>query len=310
MRELFRYSVSEIGEMSGEPLPKADLVITRGSSIRKPHANSLLFVKNLTSGLCENLSKRVMRSLILVPADADADLIAALRGGSVIAPVRNPRLSYARIMNAAIASHEPYDKYHEIRGAIIAETAIVSESARVEPGSFIDHDVVIAADACILSGARICAYSEVGAKSIIRQNAVVGGQGFGFERDEAGRPVRIPHFGGVMIGMNSEIGAAATVCSGTIDPTVVGDDVKIDNHVHIAHNCVIGNRTMIAACAELSGSVGVGEGCWISPNISVLEGKRIGDGAWVGMGSVVMKDVPDGDVVAGNPARSIRAIVS
>lgn len=94
--------------------------------------------------------------------------------------------------------------------------------------------------------------------SSIRENAVIGNVGFGSERDTKGTLIRRPHLSGVRSGRNVEIEVFTAVCAGTIDPTVVEDDVKIDNLVHIAHNCVVGKGVLITVCAELTRSVKVG----------------------------------------------------
>ncbi|HOR79006.1 MAG TPA: hypothetical protein PLG04_09505 [Anaerolineaceae bacterium] len=155
----------------------------------------------------------------------------------------------------------------------------------------------------IHAGAAIRSFTEVGDNTIIRENAVIGSEGFGFERDTDGTPIRLPHLGGVQIGRDVEIGVFTAVCAGTIDPTVIEDDVKVDNLVHIAHNCVVEKGAMVIACAELSGSARVGQRSWVGPNASVIESRRIGEGATVGIGAVVIKDVEPGATVAGNPAK-------
>jgi UDP-3-O-[3-hydroxymyristoyl] glucosamine N-acyltransferase len=93
------------------------------------------------------------------------------------------------------------------------------------------------------------------------------------------------------------------VVQGTLGPTVIEDDAKIDDHVHVAHNCRVGKKAFVIACAELSGGVVVGESAWIGPNASVLEQVKIGERAFVGLGCVVIRDVAAGTTVVGNPAR-------
>ena len=80
---------------------------------------------------------------------------------------------------------------------------------------------------------------------------------------------------------------------------------KIDDHVHIAHNVDVGEDAFIIACAEVSGGVKIGPRAWIAPNASVLNQLTIGADAVVGLGGVVVKSVPDGVVVVGNPARPL-----
>ena len=302
MKELFRLRVSDIARASGEPIPDSDLVVTRASSLHNIHKNSILFVKKLTE---DNMAFAKLASdcLILIPDDTPADVVDAIGDHNVIAQVPNPRLSYAKVMTAALKSAWVRCQYANRNGAYVADDAVIGEGTVIEPGAFIDRSVVMGSNVRIHTGAVIRPFSEIGDSTIIRENAVIGSEGFGFERDVDGTPIRLPHLGGVRIGRNVEIGALNSVCAGTIDPTIVEDNAKTDFLVHIAHNCVIGEGAIITACAELSGSVTVGKRVWIAPNVSVTEGRQIGEGATVGIGAVVIKDVEPGVVVAGNPAK-------
>ena len=302
MRELFRLRVSDIAKASGEPIPDSDLVITRASSIHNIHTNSILFVNKLTEGNMAS-AKSANDCLVLIPDDAPTDLVDAIRAHNVVAQVTSPRLSYARVMTAALKSILVRCQYINRNGAFVADDAVIGEGTVIEPGAFVDHSVVIGSNVRICAGAAVRSFTEVGDSTIIRENAVVGSEGFGFERDVDGTPIRLPHLGGVHIGRNVEIGVFTAVCAGTIDPTVIEDDVKVDNLVHIAHNCVVEKGAMVIACAELSGSARVGQRSWVGPNASVIESRRIGEGATVGIGAVVIKDVEPGATVAGNPAK-------
>lgn len=302
MRELFQLKVSDIARISGEPIPESDLVVTRASTLHNIHENSILFVKRLTEDTLAFL-RLANNCLILIPEESPTTLVDSIRSGNVVTPVPNPRLSYAKVMTAAVESVSMERQYINRNGAFIADDAVIGECTIIEPGVLLDHSVVIGSNVRIHTGAAIRSFSEIGDNTIVRENAVIGSAGFGFERDTDGTPIRLPHLGGVRIGRNVEIGVFTAVCAGTIDPTVIEDDVKVDNLVHIAHNCVIGKGALITACAELSGSVKVGQSSWIGPNASVIESRRIGDGAMIGIGAVVIKDVEPGAIVAGNPAK-------
>jgi len=302
MKELFRLRVSDIAKASGEPIPDSDLVVTRASSLHSIHKNSILFVKKLTEGNMAS-TKSASDCLILIPDDTPADLVDAMGDHNVIAQVPNPRLSYAKVMTAALKSVLVRCQYTNRNGAFVADDAVIGEGTVIEPGAFVDHSVVMGSNVRVHTGAVIRSFSEIGDNTIIRENAVIGSEGFGFERDLEGTPVRLPHLGGVRIGRNVEIGVFTAVCAGTIDPTVIEDDVKVGNLVHIAHNCVVEKGAMVIACAELSGSVRVGQRSWVGPNASVIESRRIGDGATVGIAAVVIRDVEPGAIVAGNPAK-------
>ncbi|MBI4347532.1 MAG: UDP-3-O-(3-hydroxymyristoyl)glucosamine N-acyltransferase [Elusimicrobia bacterium] len=174
---------------------------------------------------------------------------------------------------------------------------VVGPGAVIENGVAIGEGTVIGANAVIRAGTRIGRHCEV------KACAVIGDSGFGFERDAEKRPIRMIHLGGVRIGDFVEVGALTTVVRGALGDTILEDYVKVNDHVHIAHNCRIGRGTMIGACADLSGSLDVGENCWIAPNCSIRQKLVIGPDSTIGIGAVVVRDVPAGSKVYGNPAK-------
>lgn len=133
----------------------------------------------------------------------------------------------------------------------------------------------------------------------VKPGAIIGYEGFGFERHPDGTPFRIPHTGKVAIGSNVEIGANTVIARGTVDDTEIGDNVKIDDSVFIAHNCRIGDNTLVVAGSVICGSVKIGKNCWIGAGCRIKEKVFIGDNVTIGIGAVVIKDVPDNTVVAG-----------
>lgn len=307
MKELFTFTVSELGSLSGEPLPESGLELTRAATLRNAHPSSIIFATALSTERLQLLTRAHDCLLLLPTAEADS-LPATIRSANVIAWVANPRLSYARIMNVVAANLVRPGRLECRGGAWISTDADIADDVLIEPGAFIDHSVSICSGTRISTGAIIRAYSHIGPDSVVRDGAAVGVFGFAYERDERGVPVPIPHFGGVHTGRGADIGSFSTICAGTIDPTLLGDNVKVDSLVHIAHNCEIGDNTLVIACAEVSGSVRIGCNCWIGPNASVIEGHSIGDGSVIGLGAAVLKDVDPLTTVAGNPALSTRLV--
>jgi len=182
----------------------------------------------------------------------------------------------------------------------IDNTAMIHPSAQIEEYVSIGKNSIIEANVTIHSG------SYIGENTVIRANSVIGAQGFGFEKDLDQSWLRFMHLGGLVIGNNVEIGSLNSICIGTLSNTIIEDGVKTDNLVHIAHNCRVGQNSVVTACAELSGGVKVGKNVWIGPNSCILQKIKIGDSAMVGIGSVVTKNVDDGCTVAGNPARLLK----
>jgi UDP-3-O-[3-hydroxymyristoyl] glucosamine N-acyltransferase len=209
---------------------------------------------------------------------------------------KNPRLDFARALawiedNGGISRPVSHPKIDPT--AKIGDNVVICDGASIGAHTVINHNVVIGGGVTI------------GNHCVVKSGAVIGEDGFGFERDESGIPVRLVHLGGVQIGDHVEIGSFTTVCRGTLRDTVIEDHVKIDDHVHIAHNVRLRRGAMIVACAEVSGGVDVGEMAWIGPNASVIQQRTVGASALVGIAANVIRDVPAGAVVAGNPARPI-----
>jgi UDP-3-O-[3-hydroxymyristoyl] glucosamine N-acyltransferase len=186
--------------------------------------------------------------------------------------------------------------------ASIHPTALIGANAVIEANCEIAEGVVIEPNVVILKGTRIGAFSR------IRANSTIGSDGFGFERDESGEVLRFVHLGGVRIGRHVEVGANTCIARGTLDDTVIEDEAKIDNLVHIAHNVRIGRRAFVIAGTEVSGGCHIGDDAWIGPNTCIREKVRIGERALIGIGSTVLRSVPPGEVHAGNPARFLRTV--
>jgi UDP-3-O-[3-hydroxymyristoyl] glucosamine N-acyltransferase len=193
----------------------------------------------------------------------------------------------------------------------IHPTVIFGKNCKIAKDVYIGPYVTIGDDVIIENGTRLDAdvhiYDRVtiGRNCVIKSGSVIGGDGFGYERNNEGILEKFPHVGGVIIEDNVDIGANTCVDRGTLSDTIIGEGTKIDNLVHVGHNAAIGKHCVITAFAMIPRSK-IGDGAWIAPNASMLEGTVIGKKALVGMGAVVIKNVPDGDVVVGVPAKSIK----
>jgi UDP-3-O-[3-hydroxymyristoyl] glucosamine N-acyltransferase len=182
-------------------------------------------------------------------------------------------------------------QYSKIPSTVkMGENVVIEENVEIGEYTVIEHNVVIH------SGTRI------GKNCLIRTHASIGGDGYGYIDTGKGL-VKQPHLGGVTLSDNVEIGSNTCVVKGMINDTFLGESVKVDNLVHIAHDCFIDDYSFIIAGAELSGYVSVGKRSRVAPNACVKQRLSIGNDALVGLGAVVTKNVPDGKVVAGNPAK-------
>lgn len=241
--------------------------------------------------LCFN--KRSIESSLGVKAVVVASNAANRGCGSVLVSA-NPRLDFARAL-----------AWIDSKGGFVRDKSapVVDPTAVIGMGTVLGRGVRIGAGTIVGSNVVIGDGVIIGANCVIKSCAVIGEDGFGFERDELGLPVRLVHLGTVRIGNHVEVGSLTTVCRGTLADTVIEDYVKIDDHVHIAHNVQVRKAAMVIACAEVSGGVVIGEGAWVGPNASVIQQVKIGSGALVGIGSNVVRSVDDGVTVAGNPAK-------
>lgn len=170
-------------------------------------------------------------------------------------------------------------------GVFVHRTASVDESAKLFPLCYVGPNVTI------------------GKHCVVGPGACIGQPGFGYEKQGDGSQLYRGHSMGVIIEDDVHIGANACVDQGRHRPTRIGTGSRIDNLVHIAHNVEIGRDCLVIACSMLAGSVVVGDGAQIAPSAAVRDWRTVGEGALVGLGAVVVKDVPDGATVMGVPAR-------
>lgn len=141
---------------------------------------------------------------------------------------------------------------------------------------------------------------------IIGANGSIGFGGHSYERNEYGEMEKFSHVGGVIIEDYVEIHSNVCIDRGVLDDTIIGEGTKLDNHVHIAHNCIIGKHCNITAGVIVGGSVKVGDYTFIGLNATIKDGITIGNHVNIGMGAVVINDVPDGVTVVSNPARELK----
>ncbi|MGE0742253.1 MAG: UDP-3-O-(3-hydroxymyristoyl)glucosamine N-acyltransferase [Hyphomonadaceae bacterium] len=189
-------------------------------------------------------------------------------------------------------------------GVVIGANAHIGASAELGPNAVIGPGVTIGRRSRIGAGVSV-AFALIGDDVNILAGAVIGEQGFGVAGD-AGGPIDVPHLGRVIVQDRVTIGANCTLDRGVFDDTVVGEDCKIDNLCHLAHNVTLGRGVLIAAFAGISGSTLVGDKVTMGGRVGVADHRTIGAGATLAGGSAVFQDVPPGEVWSGYPAKPLR----
>lgn len=148
---------------------------------------------------------------------------------------------------------------------------------------------------------------KIGKNVRIGPGCRIGFDGFGYEKNERGIWENFPHHGGVIIEDDVEISSNTCIDRGTLSDTIIGRGTKIDNLVHIGHNAKIGKNCIITPMCMMGRSI-IGDDTWIGPCSSILPGVNVGKGAFIGMGSVVVRDVEEYTLVYGVPARFARKL--
>lgn len=185
--------------------------------------------------------------------------------------------------------------------ASIAAGAVIGENTRIGAHTVIGRDCTIGAHVVIHPGVKILDRCSIGDGSIIHAGTVVGSDGFGYQVTQTGLR-KIPQIGSVRIGQAVEIGANCTIDRASFDETIIGNGVKIDNLVHIAHNVKIGDGCAILAQTGIAGSVKIGTGTQIGGQVAIKDNITIGNGVKIVSKSGIMQNLVDGSVVAGLPA--------
>jgi UDP-3-O-[3-hydroxymyristoyl] glucosamine N-acyltransferase len=291
-------TVAEIAELVGaEPAELKVVEIRRVSGFVDAGEDSVVFA--LDAAALEQALK-TSAGVILAP------LAAASNDGRVLR-VRNPKYAFAQCGQALMVKPD---------GPLVHPAASVDASAklgagtRVGAGAVIDAGVVVGANCSIGSRVTLCAGAQLGDRVVVQAGAVLGSTGFGYVRNaETGEYLLFPQQGSFVVEDDVEIGANTTIDRGALGETRIGRGTKIDNQVHIGHNCVIGKNVVIAAQVGISGSCVVEDGAVLAGQVGLGDHVTIGKGVIMGGASGVFPhkrvDGP-GQMFMGVPAEPLQ----
>jgi len=239
--------------------------------------------------------------------------------GSQLAFVDNPRLVFVQFINRILkneADQQLSSEMNDYKTRSAHSTSVISPEASIgnncKIGNFvmIGNNCKIGNNTIIHDRVTLVQNCIIGNNCVIQSGVTIGEDGFAYERTQSSELAKFPHFGGVIIGNNVEICANCSIARGSLTDTVIGDDTKIDALVHIAHNVKIGRNCQLTAGTVIGGSSRLGNSCWTGLNCTIKNKVNVGNNAIIGAGACVIKDIQDGDIVAGVPAKSIKDKVS
>lgn len=278
-----------------------NLVINKYSSLKNIKSNSITWVKNIDK--FNNIELRDCSNLLIVSSEA---IGSELNKGSVSFIIcRNPKEIFFTILGAFFKQQE-YGGFISDRS--IVETEEIGTDVYIGHNCFIGKDVFIGDNVVIKNSVTIEGKVRIGRNTIIHSGVVIGTDGYGYFQNNEGKNIRVPHYGGVIIGEDVEIGANTCIDRGTLDDTIIGNNVKIDNLSHIAHNVIIEENCSVLALTILCGSVVMEKNSYIAPGAIIRNQLTVGENSLVGLGALVTKNVESNKVVAGVPAKVIKEV--
>ncbi len=237
-------------------------------------------------------------TIILCPQDISLDKIHST---SLLILVKNPRLSFIKCMDKFVIKK----KISGIDENSIIHTENIGKNVSIGPYCYIEKDVVIGDNCVIFSGVQIYDGTKIGKNVKIYPSVVIGDANFGPQRDESMILETSEHLGGIIIGKNVEIGSNTSILPGMLDDTVIDDGTKISSQVYIGSGMKIGKNCNITGQTFFGGMSILEDNVYVAPGSTVRNKVRIGKNAFVGMGSVVVKDIPKDSTVIGIPAKQI-----
>jgi UDP-3-O-[3-hydroxymyristoyl] glucosamine N-acyltransferase len=308
------FTVAELARRCGGSVHgDATAVIADVATLEAAGPTDIAYV---ASGKYHALLERTRAGAVIV-SEAEAERFA---GTSLI--VDNPRLCFARV--AALLHAQPCSKPGVHPTAVIdplaqiAPTSYVGAHAVVEAGvkieggvfvgagCFIGHDSHIGAHSHLATHVFIGANCVLGARCFLQPGAVIGSDGFGYVKDGEAW-IKVPQLGRVIIGDDVEIGANTTVDRGALGDTIIGDGVKLDNLIQIAHNVQIGDHTAMAGCVGVAGSAVIGKHCTLAGGVGIAGHLEVGDNVHVTAMSLIATPVPAGETYSSSlPAEPAR----
>jgi UDP-3-O-[3-hydroxymyristoyl] glucosamine N-acyltransferase len=284
-----------------------DVEIVRVSGIEESRPGDLTFVANRR--YAPHLATTRASAVIVAP-EVDTPIpsllapnpyLAYARAAALLHPIRKASPGVhpsAQIDPTAVLGHG----VHVGALAVIGARVRVGDRTTLHPHAVLYDDVVVGDDCVLHSGVQIREGCRLGHRVVVQNGAVIGGDGFGFARDDAGRYEKIPQLGIVVIDDDVEIGALTAIDRAAMSQTRIGRGTKIDNLVQVGHSVTVGENTVLAGQVGIAGSTRIGSRVTLAGQVGVAGHLEIGDGVIATAQSGIPGSVDAGTVVSGYPA--------
>ena len=254
MKEYFRVNVNQYVEGK-------NFEVVRPASLNNPKDNAVMFI---IGSRINEMSAFTKCSNCLIFWPEDVDIPDELADRHAVCKVPNPHKEYCRFFYDNKITYLPsIEDYEIISGAYICKGAKTGKNCHIFPGAYISGETRIGDNVYIGSGARLIGEVHVGNNVVIRENTVIGADGLSTDRDESGKALTMPQFGGVVLEDDVQIGALTVIARGAIDNTTIKRGSKVDNSSFISHNVIIGEDNFVVGETIMFGSSSTGKGVFI-----------------------------------------------
>ena len=306
-----KFTVKEIADVIGGIVEgNPDAVIDKFSKIEEGEEGGLSFLANIkyTPHIYTTKATAVLVSNDFMPTRPIT---------TTLIRIEEPYLAFAKLMafynqtqrkvgiskHAAIAENVTMGKDVYIGDFVsIADGVILGNDVKIYPHCYIGEGVTIGNNTILNPGVKIHHGCVIGNNCTFHAGAIIGADGFGFAPQKDNQYVKIPQLGNVIIEDNVDIGAQTCVDRSTLGSTIIRKGVKLCNFIQIAHNCEIGENTVMAAQCGVSGSTKIGKNCVFGGQVGVNWHLTIGDNVQVGAQSAISNNTKENSVLLGTPA--------
>ncbi|MCK6638536.1 MAG: UDP-3-O-(3-hydroxymyristoyl)glucosamine N-acyltransferase [Bacteroidia bacterium] len=189
--------------------------------------------------------------------------------------------------------------------AVIGDHVTIGDNTKIHPNVTINDAARVGNNTIIYPGVVIYHDCVIGNNCILQSGTIIGGDGFGFQPNSENNYTKVPHIGNVIIEDHVEIGANSTIDRATLGSTIIRKGAKLDNLIQVAHNCEIGENTVIAAQTGVAGSTKIGRDCLIGGQVGIIGHLVIGNRVKIAAQSGIGSNIPDDEIVQGSPAFGI-----